>query len=319
MSKKSKGLGMGLDALLGDASPADPSVATQTDSQVAASPVQSSNNKIALDQIQAGEYQPRDDFDDDALTSLADSIREHGVLQPIVVRLHAGSKPYEILAGERRFRAAGMAGLTEIPAIVREADNEQALALGLIENIQREDLNPLEEARAIERLIQEFDYTHESAANAVGRSRSATTNLLRLLQLAPPVQQALIEKDLDMGHARALAALSRADQIMLCHRVVERELSVRETEAEVTAHLANLEGAGTGQKMGSTSSRSIVTGEPDRDMLRLQQQLSDILAAAVTVKANKKGRGKMTIQFSGPDQFEGLLEQLGLQKKLEDS
>jgi ParB family chromosome partitioning protein len=317
MSKKLKGLGNGLGGLLGP-----DQVADVIDLPTAQNKSAPTNNAIPLDQIQAGEYQPRGEFDDDALASLADSIKEHGVLQPIVVRMHAGTKPYEILAGERRFRAAGMAGLTEIPAIIREADNEQALALGLIENIQREDLNPLEEARAIERLIQEFDYTHESAANAIGRSRSATTNLLRLLQLAPPVQQALLEKDLDMGHARALAALSRADQIMLGHRVVERDLSVRETEAEVTAHLANLEGGAGDQKAGSntggTKGRTLASGEPDRDMLRLQQQLSDILAASVSVKANKKGRGKMTIEFSGPEQFDGLLDQLGLRKKLDN-
>lgn len=313
MNKKTKGLGMGLDALLGGKEAALDIAASTTDRQQddAAGTAQ-----LPIAKIRPGHYQPRDHFDDDALASLADSIGQHGVLQPIVVRLRAdATHPYEILAGERRFRAAQLAGLREIPAIVREADNEQALALALIENIQREDLNPLEEAKAIARLVEEFDYSHEKAARAIGRSRSATSNLLRLLSLAPPVHQHLLDGAIEMGHARALLALSRADQIMLGHRVVERGLSVRETESEVTAHLANLESNPKRPTTGGAGRPSAT--EADRDLLRLQARLSDILAAPVAIRANRKGRGKLTIQFSGPDQFEGLIDQLGLRDKLD--
>lgn len=313
MSKR-KGLGMGLDALLGGSDPAEPAVLDEPRSpseSVATVP------QIALDQILAGHYQPRDRFDEQALQSLADSIRTHGVLQPIVLRLRADEKrPYEILAGERRFRAAGMAGLTHIPAIIREADNEQALALALIENIQREDLNPLEEARGIQRLIQEFEYTHEAAAQAIGRSRSATSNLLRLLSLSAPVQQQLLDGKLEMGHARALLPVGRAEQIMLANRVIERGLSVRETEAEVSALLESQERTQAGAN--SDSGRSLTKAGPDRDQLRLQEKLSDILAAPVSVRANRKGRGKLIIEFSDHDQFDGLLEQLGLRRKLDE-
>ncbi|MGB7182673.1 MAG: ParB/RepB/Spo0J family partition protein [Burkholderiaceae bacterium] len=310
---KRKGLGMGLDALLGSSDPAEPAARDTSDvrsSDVATIPL------IALAQIQAGHYQPRDRFDDAALQTLADSIREHGVLQPILVRLRAdAAHPYEILAGERRFRAAGIAGLTHIPAIIREADNEQALALGLIENIQRQDLNPLEEARAIQRLVQEFDYTHEAAATAIGRSRSATSNLLRLLSLSDPVQENLISGELEMGHARALLAVGRADQIMLANRIIERQLSVRETEAEVTAHLESQNNAA---ETTTGSGRSPASLPPlDRDLIRLQERLSDVLAAPVSIRSNRKGRGKLVIEFAGHEQFEGLLGQLGLRSQLD--
>jgi ParB family chromosome partitioning protein len=310
---KKKGLGMGLDALLGGSNPAEPAVLDEPEVRGAAV---ASIPQIALNEILAGHYQPRDQFDEDALRTLADSIREHGVLQPIVLRLRADAdRPYEILAGERRYRAAGMAGLTHIPAIIREADNEQALALALIENIQREDLNPLEEARGIQRLIDEFEYTHEAAAQAIGRSRSATSNLLRLLGLSQPVQQQLLDGRIEMGHARALLAVGRADQILLANRIIERGLSVRDTEAEVSAHLEQRESPASSSKTGSKRSQ---TDTPDRDLIRLQEKLSDILAAPVTVRANRKGRGKLMIEFSGHEQFEGLLDQLGLRAKMDE-
>ena len=196
--------------------------------------------------------------------------------------------------------------MTEVPVIVRDVPDEQALALALIENIQREDLNPLEQAQAVKRLIDEFHYSHEQAAEAIGRSRSATSNLLRLLNLAEPVQTMLLAGDLDMGHARALLALDRAGQIMLANQVVQRRLSVRETEKLVTRQLADGDaGVGTGR-------RSTAGGKIDRDIARLQERLSDALGTAVTLKQAARGRGQIVIDFSGPDQFDGLLQRLGL-------
>ena len=216
--QKQKGLGRGLEILLGGDSPS--TLAEPREEQAPGS--------LPLSRLQPGRYQPRTRMDETALQELAASIRTHGLMQPIVVRPN-GAAQWEIIAGERRFRAAAMAGLDEVPVVVREVPDEQALQLALIENIQREDLNPLEEAQAIRRLIEEFDHSHEQAAEAIGRSRSATSNLLRLLNLAEPVQTMLLAGDLDMGHARALLAADRALQIMLAHEVVEKRLSVRET------------------------------------------------------------------------------------------
>jgi len=220
------------------------------------------------------------------------------VMQPILVR-PVGADRYEIIAGERRFRAAQMAGLAEVPVLVRQVPDTAALAMALIENIQREDLNPLEEAQGVQRLIREFDFTHEQAAAAIGRSRSATSNLLRLLNLARPVQELLMEGRLDMGHARALLGVDAAQQIQLANRIVAKGLSVRETETLV-AHAQK--GGGHGVKKAAAP-RS-------RDIVRLEEELADKLGATVRLSANAKGRGKLVIEFASLDQLDGIVEHL---------
>ena len=301
MSKvKSKGLGRGLDALLGADAPPPAGAGPEAGGAVQTLPV---------GRMQPGRYQPRTRMDESALQELSASIRQHGLMQPIVVRPLAGASGaearYEIIAGERRFRAAQAAGMVEVPVIVRDVNDQQALAMALIENIQREDLNPLEQAQAIKRLIDEFHYSHEQAAEAIGRSRSATSNLLRLLNLAEPVQTMLLAGDLDMGHARALLAVDRATQIMLANQVVQRRLSVREAEKLVARTLAAGEGAaaGRGRRAGDA---------PDRDIARLQEHLSDLLGTTVQVRQAARGRGQLLIDFSGPEQFDGLLQRMGL-------
>jgi ParB family chromosome partitioning protein len=290
---KPKGLGRGLEVLLGaDAPPAEPAAGAQRLMPVTA--------------LQAGRYQPRTRMDESALQELAASIRQHGLMQPIVVRPvpAAGPGRHEIIAGERRFRAAQIAGLTDVPVIVRDVPDEQALALALIENIQREDLNALEQAQAIKRLIDEFRYSHEQAAEAIGRSRSATSNLLRLLNLADPVQTMLLAGDLDMGHARALLPLDRASQVMVAQQVVQRRLSVRETEKLVAR--------AQGEAGRDASRRSSPLAAPDRDLARLQEHLSDQLGTTVTLKVSARGGGQMVVAFSGPEQFDGLLQRMRL-------
>lgn len=289
-----KGLGRGLDALLGGDEPprAEPARAEQP------------TRALPLDALQPGRYQPRTRMDESSLQELAASIRGHGVMQPIVVR-PIGEGRWEIIAGERRFRAAGLAGLAEVPVVVREVSDEQALAMALIENLQREDLNPLEQAQAIRRLTAEFGYSHEQAADALGRSRSATTNLLRLLQLAEPVQTMLLAGDLDMGHARALLAVDRAEQILLAQRVADKRLSVRETEQLVQRALAQAQQDGND---GATRPRRAV----DRDVERLQERIADALATPVALRSDARGRGRLTISFSSHEQFQGLLERLGV-------
>ncbi|MEK9720646.1 MAG: ParB/RepB/Spo0J family partition protein [Quisquiliibacterium sp.] len=302
---KAKGLGRGLEALLGGDAPGVQSALAPGDGPV---------SQLRLEQLQAGRYQPRTRMDEGALAELAASIRQHGLMQPIVVRPlesdsaggAARSARYEIIAGERRFRAAQAAGIAQVPVVVRDVPDEQALALALIENIQREDLNPLEQARAIKRLIDEFHYSHEQAAQAIGRSRSATSNLLRLLNLAEPVQTMLLTGDLDMGHARALLALERAAQIMLANQAVQRRLSVRETEKLVTRQLADADSTSTPRRRGSARAHS------DPDIARLQERLSDALGTSVTLKQSARGGGQIVIDFAGPDQFDGLLQRLGL-------
>ncbi|MCM5571186.1 ParB/RepB/Spo0J family partition protein [Burkholderiaceae bacterium FT117] len=290
MIRKQKGLGRGLEALLGaDTTPER----ARTEGEAITT--------LRLEQLQAGRYQPRTRMDESALQELAASIRTHGLMQPIVVRPIAGGR-WEIIAGERRFRAAGLAGLAEVPVVVREVSDEHALQLALIENIQREDLNPLEEAQAIRRLIDEFGFSHEQAADAIGRSRSATSNLLRLLNLAEPVQTMLLAGDVDMGHARALLALDRAQQIMVAHEVAERRLSVRDTERLVQKKLS-----GETERPGRRAQ-----AEGGRDLARLQERLADALAAPVTIRANARGRGSLTIGFGSLEQFQGLLERLGV-------
>ena len=289
---KPKGLGRGLEALLG------------ADLPVAASPgTPAPVAALAVERLQPGRYQPRTRMDESALQELADSIRQHGVMQPILVRPLPDQR-YEIVAGERRYRAAQLAGLDEVPVIVREVADEQALAMALIENIQRENLNPLEEAQAIRRLIDEFGYSHERAAESIGRSRSATSNLLRLLNLAEPVQALLLAGDLDMGHARALLGVDRAAQLMLAHEVVERRLTVRDTEKRVLQHQR------AQQEAAARPARS--ADRPDADVARLQTRLADALAADVRIQVGARGRGRQVNAITGPEQFQGLLERLGL-------
>ncbi len=302
---KPKGLGRGLEALLGvDTRP--PSMNLE-DQRPAAPP-----REVLLSRLQPGRYQPRTRMDETALQELAASIATHGMMQPIVVRPIDGPLPatddlgaqrYEIIAGERRFRAARLAGLQSVPVIVKAVADEQALALALIENIQREDLNPLEEAQAIRRLIDEFGYSHERAATAIGRSRSATSNLLRLLNLAAPVQTMLLAGDLDMGHARALLALDGAAQIMIAQQIVQKRLSVRETERVVARAATVTEGAAAPVRAR--------TALP-RDLARIEERLADALATRVTLKADNRGGGRLTIDFSGHEQFEDLLQRLGV-------
>ncbi len=275
---KPKGLGRGLDALLGGVeSPPRESLAT-----------------LPVSRIQPGRYQPRSRMDEQALNELAASIRTQGLMQPLLVR-PLGSERYELIAGERRWRAAQIAGLEQVPALVREVPDEAALAMALIENIQREDLNAMEEAAGIQRLVDEFRMTHEQAADAVGRSRSATTNLLRLLRLAKPVQEMLMLAKLEMGHARALLALEGARQVEAAHQVAAKALSVRETEALVQRLLR-----------GTTGRRRKRT---DRDLARLEEELAERLGTTVEIRAGKKG-GKLLLHYSSLDHLDELLKKL---------
>jgi ParB family chromosome partitioning protein len=283
MMKKAKGLGRGLDALLGDAEITTPAQAPQT---------------LPIAQLRPGRYQPRTRMDPEALAELAQSIREQGVIQPILVR-PVGDAQYEIIAGERRFRASQQAGLQDVPVVVRAVPDQAALAMALIENIQREDLNPLEEAQGVQRLIREFSFTHEQAAQAIGRSRSATTNLLRLLQLAAPIQDMLMRGALDMGHARALLPLEPVDQIRLSQEIAARGHSVRQAEA-----LA-LKAASTKSKRSPSSGRAPA---PDRDLVRLEEQLSDSLATRVSIRAKRSGHGQVVIDYAGLDQLQGIID-----------
>jgi ParB family chromosome partitioning protein len=251
-------------------------------------------------------------MDETALQELADSIRVHGLMQPIVVR-SLGASRWEIIAGERRFRAARLAGLTEVPVIVRDVSDEQALALALIENIQREDLNPLEEAQAIRRLISEFGYTHEQAAEAIGRSRSATSNLLRLLALAEPVQTMLLAGDIEMGHARALLALPAARQTMAASEIHARRLSVREAERLAARHAAEAAGTSAGASRAKRAAE-----RPQRDLARLEERLSDLLGTRVELRARARGAGALTVHFADPAHFESILTRLALSAALEE-
>ncbi|MDP2879597.1 MAG: ParB/RepB/Spo0J family partition protein [Sulfuricella sp.] len=277
---KMKGLGRGLDALLAGDSEENNKDTLQ---------------KLKLDRLQPGKYQPRTHMDQESLAELAESIKSQGIMQPILARaLIAGN--YEIIAGERRWRAARLAGLTEVPVLVRVVADEAALAMSLIENIQRENLNPLEEATGIQRLITEFDMTHQLAAEAVGRSRSAVSNLLRLLNLAPPVQELLMHNQLDMGHARALLSLPNAGQITVANEIVGKGLSVREAERLV-------------QRRQRPDAKP--KAKPDRDILRLQEDLAEKLGAVVMLKAQKKGRGKLIINYDSLEQLDDIIGRLG--------
>ncbi|GAA4333449.1 ParB/RepB/Spo0J family partition protein [Pigmentiphaga soli] len=301
-AKRPKGLGRGLDALLGADMPAVGALGTPAPKEDPAAP-----STLPVARLQAGKYQPRTRMDEGALAELADSIRAQGVMQPILVRAVDGGR-YEIIAGERRFRAAQLAGLTEVPVLVREVSDENAAVMALIENIQREDLNPLEEAQGVHRLIDEFGLTHEQAARAIGRSRSATSNLLRLLNLAGPVQTMLLAGDLDMGHARALLAVDAATQIQLATQVVAKRLSVRDAEKLVarTQQEFTLKG---GRKPAAKS----------RDVARLEEALSDRLGTQVVFRIGAKDRGQIVIDFHGWDHLSALLEKQGLADVLEGS
>ncbi len=282
---KLKGLGRGLDALLSGADE---------------NSTRESMQAIALDRIRPGKFQPRSHMDEESLDELAESIKAQGVMQPILVRpVDAGR--YEIIAGERRWRAAQRAGLKEMPALVRSVPDQAALALALIENIQREDLNPLEEAQGISRLVDEFGLSHEAAAGAVGRSRSAVSNLLRLLQLAKPVQELLLAGKLDMGHARALLPLSASQQIAVAGKIVAQGLSVRDAE-----RLATLAHAPLGRRKKKRRNGK----NYDADAARLEEELSDSLGADVRIVAAGKGAGRVVIGYSSLDQLEGIIAKL---------
>ena len=282
---KKKGLGRGLEALLG------------------ANDKGSSNGiaTLQLSQLQAGKYQPRKNMVDASLQELSESIKEQGIMQPLLVR-SIGSGKYEIIAGERRFRAASMAGLKEVPVLIKEANDQDAAAMALIENMQREDLNALEEASGLARLIEEFGYTHEKAAKAVGKSRSAVSNLLRLMQLAKPVQQMLAKGDIDMGHARALLPLEAAAQVSLAQKIVIQKLSVREAEQMATKLVLN-------KTQISGSKKTKVRADPD--LRQLQEKLSDQLNLAVEIKQKRRG-GEISIKFSQFDELDGFLKRLGI-------
>ncbi|HEX8009700.1 MAG TPA: ParB/RepB/Spo0J family partition protein [Casimicrobiaceae bacterium] len=279
-----KGLGRGLDALLSGSDDASEGDALRS---------------LALDRIRSGRYQPRTRMDEASLAELADSIRNQGVVQPILVRPIDGGR-YEIIAGERRWLAAKRAGLAEIPALIRVVPDQAALALALVENIQREDLNPLEEAQGIKRLIEEFGLTHEAAAQAIGRSRSAVTNLLRLTQLALPAQALLLAGKLDMGHARALLALPVAEQPAAAARIAEGNISVRDAERLVQAALHPA--ARKGKRRRSRGS--------DGDIARLETELAETLGAAVRIQTGRKGSGRIVIRYASLEQLDGILKRL---------
>jgi ParB family chromosome partitioning protein len=296
VTKKPKGLGLGLEALLGP--------------KVVEPPAGSTPTTLRLSQLRTGRYQPRTRMDEGSLYELAESIKSQGVMQPVLVRPVAGGNgaaaiDYEIIAGERRVRAARLAGLDEVPVLVKDVPDEAAAVMALIENIQREDLNPLEEAQGLQRLVSEFKLTHEQAAASVGRSRSAASNLLRLLNLAAPVQQMLMAGDLDMGHARALLSLDNAHQILSATEIVTRKLSVRDAEKLVARAQSN----------GRQSPLLRVKKEKPRDLVRLEEQLADALAAAVEIRVMRKTKrgeqGEIAIAFGSLDELNGLLEKLG--------
>jgi ParB family chromosome partitioning protein len=285
MAAKKRGLGKGLDALLG--SHEDLSKPSSADTL----------QTLAVDLIQRGQYQPRQDFDSEALNELADSIRAQGVIQPIVVRQLPGKKSYEIIAGERRWRAAQIAELYDIPVIIKDVSDQTAMCLGLIENIQRQDLNPLEEARALERLIEEFEMTHDATADAVGRSRSAVSNLLRLLELENGVKKLLETRQLDMGHARAILSLDKSKQLEVANKVVKQGLSVRATES-----LVKQLSAGKKSKSAQKSKDANISG--------LENELSQKLGANVAINHQANGRGKIEIRYNSLDELDGLLKHI---------
>lgn len=289
---KKRALGRGLNVLLGE--------------PIAQSKDEAKENVVSLklNQLQRGKYQPRSKMLDSALAELAESIKTQGIMQPILVRPIEGGK-YEIIAGERRFRAAAIAGLAEVPVFVRDVDDQAAAAMALIENMQREDLNPLEEAEGLARLIADFGFTHEQAATAVGKSRSAVSNLLRLTQLTKPVQALLMAEEIDMGHARALLPLSGGMQVGLAQRIAAQGLSVREAEKLAAGLIAAANKSNGKEKVINPAHK------PDPDLMSLQNKMSDAVGLAVEIK--KRGRGgEVKFRFSHPDELENMLRKLGL-------
>lgn len=280
MSSNKRGLGRGLDALLGDVSVKEEKHHLQT---------------LPIEYLQRGKYQPRQDINPEKLHELADSIKAQGIIQPIVVRLIAYEK-YEIVAGERRWRAAQMAGLTQVPVVIKEIDDRAAMAIALIENIQREDLNPLEEAEALKRLLDEFEMTHQHIAEAIGKSRTTVTNLLRLMDLHPDVKKLLLTNQLEMGHARALLSLDGLKQVALANKVVKEGLTVRATERLV--------------KESHAEPKVHKVKVIDNDTLRLQDDLTAKLGAKVIIDHKENGSGRLVIAYSSLDELEGIIEQL---------
>lgn len=297
-TRKPKGLGRGLDVLLGNESPQINPIINESENK----------NTLPLSSLKAGKYQPRNRMDEVGLHELAESIKSQGVIQPILVRLiksNKGQKKYEIIAGERRFRAAKIAGLKEIPVVIKQVEDENAAIIALIENLQREDLNPLEEAQGIKRLLDEFNLTHEQVALSIGKSRSSTTNILRLLNLTDAVQTMLIAGDLDMGHARALLAVEDANQISLANEVITKGLSVRETERLVNRFL---EGKNKENKQNAKNT----------DIVRLENLISDYLSTTVKLKVNAKNKGTIQIAFNDLEHLNDLLAKQGMKEILKD-
>jgi len=287
MVTKKRGLGRGLDALL--------------PKKAELAPPKTGLEEIPIEFIQPGKYQPRVYFAEESIAELSDSIKAQGIIQPIVLRPIANDR-YEIIAGERRWRAAQLAGLAKVPAVIRTVDDDSALAMSLIENIQREDLNPLEEATALQRLIDDFQFTHQEVADAVGKSRSAVTNTLRLTQLSPPVAEMLVAGDLEMGHARALLTLEAKEQVVVAKQVVVRGLNVRQTEELIRA------------------ARKVAVDGPvkpaqDADTKRLEQNLGQTLGQPVQIKHSRKGAGKLVISYSSLDELDGILSKMGYKEE----
>lgn len=281
MAVQKRGLGRGLDALLGDAPPA-----TEKKNEL---------QKLPIEWLQRGKFQPRKDIDPEKIKELADSIKAQGIIQPIVLR-KIGDERYEIVAGERRWRAAQLAGLQEVPVVVRDIDDKGAMAIALIENIQREDLNPLEEADALRRLLEEFELTHQQIADAIGKSRATVTNLLRLMELQPEVKQLLVDKQIEMGHARALLPLGRDLQIQAAQKIAKQSLSVRAVEKLI--------------RDLQTEPLKNEPAEVDRDTLRLQEDLTSKLGAKVSINHKQNGSGKLVVAYSSLEQLDGIIEQL---------
>jgi len=288
-TRKKRGLGKGLDALLGQHAASDLAEIGSEDEL----------RRLPIDLLQRSPYQPRTNFEPESLQELADSIKLQGVVQPIVVRPLSKNEKFEIIAGERRWRASQLAGLHEVPAIVRKMDDQAAMCLALIENIQREDLNPMEQARAMSRLMQEFNMTHELVADAVGRSRSTVSNLLRLLELDDRVKPMLESGDLEMGHARALLTLSGKQQIELARDIVKKGYSVRRTEAVVRSM----------QKTAAGKTKK-ASRQPDPDILRLEVDLSERLGSKVSIKHTKSGKGTLHITYNSLDELDGILSKI---------
>ncbi|MBL1432919.1 MAG: ParB/RepB/Spo0J family partition protein [Gammaproteobacteria bacterium] len=292
VTKKKRSLGRGFESLLGHTT-----IAALADDKFVESPALSGNppHHMPIEDLQPGRYQPRRDMREEALQELAESIKAQGVIQPIVIR-PIDSGGYEIIAGERRWRAAQLASLHEVPVVIRDVDDRSAIAMALIENIQREDLNPLEEAQSLQRLIDEFEFTHEQAASAVGRSRSAVSNLLRLLALSEEVKALVVAREIEMGHARSLLALPREQQYALALRIVKGGLSVRAAEKLVQQEARPA-------RIGAVKSK-------DPNISRLESELSESVGAAVNIKHSSKGKGSLSISYSSLDQLEGILERL---------